>query len=124
MEIKDKVVVVTGGASGIGEGLCERFAKEGARGIAVADIDTEGANRVADAVGGLAIACDVSKETDMIELVAQTEERLGPIDLFCSNAGIMALLGPNAIDRPAEVIRDWERRVRKPTTSGARRAGA
>ncbi|MBW1819865.1 MAG: SDR family oxidoreductase [Deltaproteobacteria bacterium] len=93
MEIKDKVIMVTGGASGIGQGLCERFARDGAKGIAVADVDEDGARRVADSIGGLAIACDVSKEDDIIAAVKETEERLGPIDLFCSNAGIIAIGG-------------------------------
>ena len=93
MEIKDKVIVVTGGAGGIGKGLCERFAREGAKGIAVADIDMDGAKRVAEGIGGLAVACDVSRESDIIALVTQAEEKLGPIDLFCSNAGILALGG-------------------------------
>ena len=59
MELRDKVVVVTGGASGIGRALCERFAAEGARGVVVADRDKEGAKKVAAQCGGLAITTDV-----------------------------------------------------------------
>ncbi|NWG46326.1 MAG: SDR family oxidoreductase [Alphaproteobacteria bacterium] len=88
MQIRNKVVVITGGASGIGKALAERFHAEGARGIAVADLNEEGARAVAASVHGLAFRCDVSKEADIVRLVEETELRLGPIDLFCSNAGV------------------------------------
>jgi NAD(P)-dependent dehydrogenase (short-subunit alcohol dehydrogenase family) len=89
MEVTGRVIVVTGGASGIGRALCLRFAREGAKAITVADIDEQGAKAVADKINGLAIKCDVSKEEEIIYVVKQTEEKNGPIDLFCSNAGIM-----------------------------------
>jgi len=90
MEVAGKIIVVTGGASGIGRALCQRFAKEGAKAITVADIDEEGAKAVADEIGGLAVRCDVTREDDIIHVVRQTEEKRGPIDMFCSNAGIIA----------------------------------
>lgn len=86
--MKDKVVVVTGGSTGIGKGLCERFVKEGAKGVVIADINMEGAQSVADSIGGFAIQCDVSREEDIQNVVKQTVEKYGPVDLFCSNAGI------------------------------------
>jgi NAD(P)-dependent dehydrogenase (short-subunit alcohol dehydrogenase family) len=90
MELADKVVVVTGGASGIGRALSLRFAAEGARAVAVADRDADGAQRVAAEIGARAIAVptDVSDEAEVRRLVEVTEEAHGPIDLFCSNAGI------------------------------------
>ncbi len=88
MRVKDKVIVVTGGASGIGKAMCLRFHQEGARGIAVADINEPGTREVAEKIGGLALRCDVSVEAEIIALVKETERRFGPIDLFCSNAGI------------------------------------
>ena len=88
MKIQDKVVVVTGGANGIGRALCRRFAAEGARGVVVADLDAAGAANVAKEIGGLAVTTNVSNEADIIGLVAQTIDTFGPIDLFCSNAGI------------------------------------
>lgn len=89
MELKDKVAVVTGGASGIGKALCERFAAEGARAVVVADRDTAGAVKVATAIGPVArgVGLDVADEAAIKALVAETEERDGPIDLFVSNAG-------------------------------------
>ena len=88
MRVEDKVIVVTGGASGIGKAMCLRFHQEGARGIAVADINEPGTREVAEKIGGLALRCDVSVEAEIIALVKETERRFGPIDLFCSNAGI------------------------------------
>lgn len=89
MRVQGKVIVVTGGAAGIGRALCRRFAQEGAKAVVVADIDQAGATAVADEIGGLPIKCDVGKEEEISEVVRQTEEKIGPIDLFCSNAGIM-----------------------------------
>ena len=103
MRIKDKVVVVTGGALGIGRALCQRFAQEGARAVVVADIDGEGASQVAAAINGTAIKTDVSKDREVKNLVEQTLEKYGQIDLFCSNAGIAGVYGG------AEVANeDWQ----------------
>jgi NAD(P)-dependent dehydrogenase (short-subunit alcohol dehydrogenase family) len=95
MEISDKVVVVTGGASGIGAGLAQRFAQEGARGVVVADVNLERAQDVAHGIGAgaLALRCDVSRESDIQALVQQARERFGRIDVYCSNAGILGSLG-------------------------------
>ncbi len=89
MEIRNRVVLVTGGAQGIGRAMVERFAAEGARGIGVADLDGPGARKVADAVGGVGLAVDVTREADIQRAVAETEARFGPIDLLCSNAGVV-----------------------------------
>ncbi len=88
MQLRDRVAVVTGGASGIGAALCRRFAAEGARGVVVADRNATGAEAVAVDVGGLAVTTDVSVESDIQELVRRSRERFGEIDLFCSNAGV------------------------------------
>jgi NAD(P)-dependent dehydrogenase (short-subunit alcohol dehydrogenase family) len=93
MEIKDKVVVVTGGADGIGAALCRRFAREGAKGIVVADINEIKAKAVAEEIRGAAFKCDVSREGDVKQLIRFTEGTYGFIDLFCSNAGIIAIGG-------------------------------
>ena len=88
MNIEGKVVVVTGGAGGIGEALCKRFAREGAEAVVAADLDGEGAARVAAQVGGFGMKVDVSDEAQVAGLVKETEARYGRIDLYCSNAGI------------------------------------
>jgi NAD(P)-dependent dehydrogenase (short-subunit alcohol dehydrogenase family) len=90
MELRDKVVLVTGGADGIGRALCQRFSAEGVRGLAVVDRQAEPAARLAESLGpsALAITADVADEADVIAAVRATEERFGPIDLLVSNAGI------------------------------------
>jgi len=88
MDVKNKVVVVTGGANGIGRALCRRFAAEGARGVVVADIDAEGAETVAKEINGHSVSVDVSKEDDNQRLVEGVTNTFGQIDLFCANAGI------------------------------------
>ncbi len=99
MELRDKTVIVTGGASGIGKALVERFDREGARHIVVADRDAEGAAAVAAGVGGTPAAVDVTDEEAIKAMVERTESEQGPIDLFVSNAGYVTVGGleiPNA----------------------------
>jgi len=88
MDIAGKIIVVTGAASGIGRALALRFAVEGAKSVVCADRDEAGARATAAACGGLAFAADVSKEADIQRLIEDVERDVGPIDLFCSNAGI------------------------------------
>jgi len=88
MNVKDKVVVVTGGADGIGAGLARRFAKDGAKAVIVADRNGEGAAAVAKEIGGEAVTLDVSDGEAVAKAVADIEARHGGIDLFCSNAGV------------------------------------
>jgi NAD(P)-dependent dehydrogenase (short-subunit alcohol dehydrogenase family) len=101
MIVRDKVVVVTGAAHGIGEALARRFHKEGARAVVAADLDVEGAEKVASETGGFGMRVDVGREADIQKLVAETIQRYGQIDLFCSNAGIFI---PGGIDAPDA---DW-----------------
>lgn len=88
MELTDNIIVVTGGASGIGREMCRRFAREGAAKVVVADLNGEGAQAVADEIGSVGHAVDVRNEQDIVNLIDETEKQFGPIDLFCSNAGI------------------------------------
>ncbi len=97
MDITDKVIVVTGGGGGIGRGMCERFAAEGARKLVVADLDLASATAVADSVGGEAAACNVRDEAQIQALVARVEGDHGRIDMFCSNAGIADHDGPTGM---------------------------
>jgi NAD(P)-dependent dehydrogenase (short-subunit alcohol dehydrogenase family) len=87
MKLKDKVVLVTGGAHGIGRALCRAFTIQGAR-VAVADLDQEAAIKVATEIDGLPLNVDVSREEQIIAAIEKTEQELGPIDIFVSNAGV------------------------------------
>ncbi len=87
MKLKDKTVIVTGGASGIGAALVNRFSTEGAQ-VVVADVNKSDATELAKSIGGTAYTCDVTCEAQVNELVEFTESELGSVDMFCSNAGI------------------------------------
>ena len=103
VDSRDKVIVVTGGANGIGRALCRRFASEGARAVVVADLDGAAAQQVAVEIGGVAIEADVSRESDIARLVMQATADVGAIDLFCSNAGIAITGGEETSNA------DWQR---------------
>jgi len=102
MELRDKVVVVTGGASGIGRALVERFHAEGARALVVADLDADGAARVAAEVGGTGIGCDVSDEQAVKALIEDTVAVHGGVDLVVSNAGYVTV---GALEAPDDDMR-------------------
>ena len=88
MKLSDKVIVVTGGAHGIGAAMLRRFQREKPRALVVADRDRAGAEALATELGGLAVACDVSREAELVALVERATKEFGAIDLFVSNAGI------------------------------------
>jgi NAD(P)-dependent dehydrogenase (short-subunit alcohol dehydrogenase family) len=106
MEIRDKVVVVTGAASGIGQALARRFQAEGARRIVAVDLDEAGAQVTADELGGVAMRADVGVEADVATVIERTEAEVGPIDLFCSNAGLA--LGADLVAPNHEWQRSWD----------------
>src|ERR1700753_439768 len=88
MDIKGKVIVITGAASGIGKALAERFHQEGARALILGDLNEAGVKAVAASVGGIGMKTDVTKEADVQALAKAAEDQYGRVDLFCSNAGI------------------------------------
>jgi len=98
VDIRGRVVVVTGGGGGIGGALCRRFAADGARHVVVSDIDPESAQAVATEIGGTAVPADVTVESEVARLVRGTLEAYGRIDIYCSNAGIAFGGGPEASD--------------------------
>ena len=86
MELKDKIIVITGAGSGIGRAMAVRFKEEGAKHIIAVDINAK--NLEATANLAVAMTADVSTEADMLRVIEDTERDFGPIDLFCSNAGV------------------------------------
>jgi NAD(P)-dependent dehydrogenase (short-subunit alcohol dehydrogenase family) len=91
MQIKNRVAVVTGAASGIGRAAAERFARDGAAGVVLADLNEAALAQVAQGIGerALAVRCDVGREADIQALVAAAEKRFGRVDIYFSNAGII-----------------------------------
>lgn len=99
MRIENCRAVVTGAANGIGRALCEALAAAGARQVIVTDLDGEGAGHVAARIGGLGFSLDVRDGTAIASLIDGIEREHGPIDLFCSNAGVA--LGFGSYDNAA-----------------------
>lgn len=96
------MAVVTGAASGIGAALARRLAADGAR-VAVADIDAGGAAAVASSIGGQSFTLDVSDAEGTRRMIHDVEQSLGPVEIYCSNAGLLA---PGGLDTPQA---DWQR---------------
>ena len=103
MELKDKIIVVTGAASGIGRAMCIRYAAEGAKAVICVDRDEVGAQETAKQINSIAIKVDVADEAQIKSMIDRVEAEVGPIDLFCSNAGISVAGG---VEVPND---DWQR---------------
>ncbi|HLS87341.1 MAG TPA: SDR family oxidoreductase [Burkholderiales bacterium] len=103
MDLKGKVAVITGAASGIGRGAALRFRREGCEGLVLGDLADKPLQEVAREVDGVAVRCDVSREADVKALVAEAEKRYGRVDVYFSNAGVIQRGG---IESPDE---EWER---------------
>lgn len=108
MRLSGRIVVVTGAAGGIGRALALRFAAEGAAGICLTDLPGAALDAVADEVRALGVPVlarpgDVAVEADVRAAVADTEHELGPVDLYCANAGFVTGAGLDATDE------QWQR---------------
>jgi NAD(P)-dependent dehydrogenase (short-subunit alcohol dehydrogenase family) len=112
MDIQNRIAVITGGGSGIGESLAGEFASAGARHVVVADLNGDEAERVAADIGQRTVCgttaaqIDVSDEAAVVDLVERVEGKVGPIDVFVSNAGYVTVAG---LEDPNESIQKmWE----------------
>ena len=106
MRTDDSVVVITGGGSGIGAALAERFAAEPGNTVVVTDIDAASAVAVASAIGGHGVELDVTDELATAAVIADIEQRFGGIDILCLNAGIAT---GGSVDAPTDVWNEtWD----------------
>lgn len=103
MNLQDKTVIVTGGASGIGLALCARFVREGAR-VVLSDLKADAAKREAERIGAVAVPANVAREAEVKALVDAATERFGRVDLFVSNAGIAVGTDENTPDQEWDLI--------------------
>ncbi len=92
MRLNGKTAIVTGGGSGFGAGIARKFAAEGAQ-VIIADINADGAQHVADEIGGRALTCDVSDGAS-VNYLAKTVLGSGPLDILVNNAGVTHLPSP------------------------------
>lgn len=106
MELKDKIIVVTGAAGGIGRAMARRFAAEGAAQVVCTDVDLIGAQETSQDIRGIARRVDVASEADIAGVIEEVEDQIGPIDLFCSNAGIVVGGGTEVPDASWQKIWD------------------
>jgi NAD(P)-dependent dehydrogenase (short-subunit alcohol dehydrogenase family) len=109
MQLFGKTVIVTGGGSGIGRALCDAFHQAGAKRIVVADVDVQAAEQVAARIGGVAFACDVANEANVRSLIETTEAQSGPVDLYCSNAGVALGFAPRVDNAAAGPDALWHK---------------
>lgn len=117
MKLAGKIAVVTGGANGIGEALCRRFAAEGAEAVIVLDLEKENAEKVAADIGGQkenvtrseAFSCDVSDEAQLTGILQDIENKYGRIDVMFSNAGVGSADGEGGIAGPGATSDVWQR---------------
>ena len=103
MELAGKNLIITGAASGIGAALARRFAAENPAALVLGDIDLAGLKTVAEETGGVPVEVDVSSREDNFALVDLAEDRFGPVDLFCANAGV-AIAGDEQTS-----VEEWDR---------------
>jgi len=101
-----KVAVVTGGGQGIGEAICRRLAKAGAK-VGVFDMSKDNAERVAKDIGGVPMVGDLTKEADLERVFAEVTKAAGPVDVLVNNAGVASRKGRD-VPIWESVREDWE----------------
>lgn len=106
MQLKGRIIVVTGAGNGIGKALVKKFCAEAARAVIAVDINAAAARETAAEFGCIAMSADVAKESDVIRIIEDTEKNIGPIDLYCNNAGVAA--GASEQSPNAEWQFSWE----------------
>lgn len=104
--VEGKVVLVTGGAAGLGAAIVRRLAEEGAT-IVVTDLNEAAGTMLADAVGGTFVRQDVTDEAQWVALVGDIMARHGRLDALVNNAGLASCQGP--MDPEGSLIEDWRR---------------
>jgi NAD(P)-dependent dehydrogenase (short-subunit alcohol dehydrogenase family) len=109
MDVQGKIAVVTGGANGIGRALCEALHGAGAAKVVVVDLDGDAASAVAKAIDGPAIEVDVGNPADLAHAISTTEAEVGPIGLFCSNAGVALGFDDSFANAAAADDGTWQR---------------
>ena len=108
LEFQDKIVILTGAAGGIGTALAREFAGRGAR-LALCDLNAAALEALAGELGALHMVCDVTVESHIQALVAEVEARLGPVDIFFSNAGFSSGEPDHAASAPDRIWQaSWE----------------
>lgn len=103
LDFSDRVIVVTGGASGIGAGCARFFAARGGR-VVVADKNEAGAQQIAAEIGGIVAVLDVTREAEVEALVTRLEDEVGPIAVLVNSAGVLQRTAP-----PGELtMKEWD----------------
>lgn len=93
MRLENKIAIITGAASGFGEGMARRFAAEGAK-VVVADLNETAGRTIADEIEGVFVKTDVSRDAEMAGLVRTTVATFGNVDIFVNNAGYTSRNSP------------------------------
>lgn len=105
--LKDKVVIVTGSAGGIGKATAAMFARNGAR-VVISDVQLEAGAQTAREVGGIFIPCNISKLEQVNSLIDQTVERFGRLDIMVNNAGINSGRKEDRVTTDQYPVETWQ----------------